>query len=157
MVCEKFLVSKMLGSALDKLPYKILPAGVDDCSTFGFIEVVAFNDTVKEQSETSVYRQLFGPATEESQAWRAEEFVDKLNTKPTTRFWKVVISDPDDPSQDKMIAGALWHFFTEPFTPDDWEDIEWPAFANADACNQCIGGIMKVKKRHMHGERFGCE
>lgn len=147
----------MVESQSDKVHYKILPAGVDDCSAFGFIEIVAFNDVVKEQSETCIYRQLFGPPTKEAQAWRAEEFVDKLNNKPTTRFWKVVIRDPDDPSQDKMVAGALWHFFTEPFTPDDWEDIEWPAFANAEACNEFIGGIMKVKRKHMHGERFGCE
>lgn len=148
---------RMAESKPSKVQYKILPGGVDDCSAFGHIEVVAFNDLVKEKSESSLYRFLFGPATEESQEFRAKDFVDKINESPTARFWKVVTSDPDDPSQEKIIAGAIWYFHTEPFAPKVWEDIEWPAFVNGAACNQFLKDLTGVKRKHMQGKRFGCK
>ncbi|KAJ5179337.1 hypothetical protein N7492_002547 [Penicillium capsulatum] len=145
----------MTASKSEPVQYRILPAELDDCPTIAFIENVAFDDLVKEQSESNLFRLLFGPSNEERQAFWAGNFADKLNNDPTTSILKVVIRDPDTPYQEKIIACAVWHFHVEPFKPDDWKDIEWPVFANAAACNEFIGGLSMVEKKHMHGERYG--
>lgn len=138
-------------------PFKILPGGEDDCAAFAHIEAVSFNDLVKQQPETNLFRLMFGPSTEESKAFRTKNFIDTLKNDPTTRYWKAVVPDPEDPAREKIVACALWHFYLEPFPGEEWKDIEWPPFMNAEAGNDIYGDIVNVKAKHMKGEPFGCE
>ncbi|KAJ5633238.1 hypothetical protein N7490_009577 [Penicillium lividum] len=133
--------------------FRILPATENDCHDLARVEAIALTNINTEPQENSLWRITFGLPTEEGISYRAKNFIDLLKNNPGTKFWKVVV--PDGNEGEKMVACALWSFFYQPEHIPDWKDIEWPVTANAEACNELIGELNMLKKRHMDGMCYG--
>ncbi|KAJ5548419.1 hypothetical protein N7513_005653 [Penicillium frequentans] len=136
------------------LQFRILPATEDDCHELAKTEATAL-DNVKNEPENVLWGITFGPPTEEGIAFRTKNFIDTLQ-KESTKFWKAVVPDEASPSGEKVVACALWCFYHQPEKIADWKDTtDWPSTANVEACNELIGELNMLKKRHMDDKCYG--
>lgn len=124
---------------------------MDDCLTLANIEAVANHEASKAKPDSNIARILLGPPGDQS--FRTKDLVDKMRNDPTLRIWKVVIGSE---GEEKIIAYAFWNFYTEAKPIEEWKDIDWPAQANRDGCNQYMASVVAMRKKHMSGRKFGC-
>jgi hypothetical protein len=137
------------------IDFQVIPATEDDCLTLAQVEAIAFDNSKKEPPGSNTFQIMFGSYSDVGNEFRRGNFLEKMQTDPTARFWKAVIKDEN--GQEKIIGWARWHYFTEPKIIEPLKkDIPWPASANPDACNEFIGAVELAKKKHMDGKRFGC-
>lgn len=137
------------------IDFQVIPATEDDCLTLAQVEAIAFDNSKKEPPGSNTFQIMFGSYSDVGNEFRRSNFLEKMKTDPTARFWKAVIKDEN--GLEKIIGWARWHYFTEPKTIEPLKnDIPWPTTANRDACNDFIGAVELAKKKHMDGKRFGC-
>ncbi|CAI7678958.1 unnamed protein product [Penicillium pancosmium] len=136
------------------IDFQVIPATQDDCLSLAQVEAIAFDNSKKEPPGSNTFQIMFGSYSDVGNEFRRGNFLEKMKTDPTARFWKAVIKDEN--GLEKIIGWARWHYFTEPKTIEPLKkDIPWPATANRDACNHFIGAVELAKKKHMDGKRFG--
>lgn len=141
-----------------RLPFRILPATEKDCPDLAKIEVISFNNVISEPPENAILKIMLGPPTEELISYRTKSFVDRLKTHPATRFWKAVIDDENEPNGEKIVACALWKFFTKSEKIADWKPItEWPLSISPDACNEIVEEITAMRRTYMDEKCYGCK
>lgn len=67
-----------------------------------------------------------------------------------------MVPDEASPTGEKIVACALWCFYHQPEKVADWKDTtDWPSTANVAACNELIGELHALKKRHMDEKCYG--
>lgn len=148
------LQSNMFTPTPISLQFRILPATEDDCHELAKIEATALAN-VKNEPQNALWGITIGPPTEESIAFRTKNFIDTLQ-KESTKFWKAVVPDEALPSGEKVVACALWCFYHQPEKIADWKDTtDWPSTGNVEACNELIGELNMLKKRHMDEKCYG--
>ncbi|KAJ5652744.1 hypothetical protein N7507_010170 [Penicillium longicatenatum] len=140
--------------APSQLQFRILPATENDCHELAKIEAAALA-SVNKEPQSSLWGITFGPPTEEGIAFRTKNFTDTLQNGPS-KFWKAVIPDETSPTGERIVACALWCFYQQPEKTSDWKDTtDWPSTANVEACNELIGELNNLKKRHMDEKCYG--
>lgn len=136
------------------LQFRILHATENDCHELAKIEAAALAN-VRKEPQNFLWNITFGPPTEEGIAFRTKNFIDTLHKGPT-KFWKAVVPDETSPTGEKIVACALWCFYHQPEKLADWEDTtDWPSTANVEACNELVGELNMLKKRHMDEKCYG--
>ncbi|KAJ5594632.1 uncharacterized protein N7459_000840, partial [Penicillium hispanicum] len=144
----------MTAPKADPVQFRILPATEEDCLDLAKIESASFSDASRDTPERNSFLIMLGPPTEEGIEFRQKNFIEKLTQDPSSKFWKVVVNEGDQ-GPDKVVACALWHFYTEPLVMDEWKGFPWPSTANADACDALIGGVYCNRRKHMNNKTFG--
>ncbi|KAJ6115200.1 hypothetical protein N7486_000978 [Penicillium sp. IBT 16267x] len=131
--------------------FKILPATEDDFLTLAEVEAIC-NDTVTETpQEANISHIMFGSPNAENHKFRAKGLVDNLSKEPSMRNYKAVV---EEDGKEKIVAWASWNFFTEVQPIKDWVNLDWPATANGEACNDIIGRMTAMRQKYMSGRKY---
>lgn len=136
------------------MTFQILPAGEEDSQTLAEIESIANVESNKNRGKRNLSQVVFGPPNPTSQEFRARGLREKLQSDPYNRVWKAVVTD--DNGNEKIVAWANWHFFTEP-QPIEWKTLDFPAPVNSEGANAFISSATALRAKYMTGKRFACK
>jgi hypothetical protein len=133
--------------------FKILPAIEEDFLTLAQVESICNDTSAGTPIEANITHVMFGPPHPENHKFRAKGLVDQLNKDPTMKNYKAVV---EEDGKEKIVAWASWNFYPEVTPIKDWVNLDWPASANSEACNDLIGRMTAIRKKYMSGRRFAC-
>ncbi|KAJ5548554.1 hypothetical protein N7513_005788 [Penicillium frequentans] len=133
------------------LSFKILPATEEDFLTLAQVESICNDTSLGTPLEANITRIMFGPPHPENHKFRAKGLVDQLNKDPTMKNYKAVV---EEDGKEKIVAWASWNFYPEVTPIKDWTNLDWPAPANREACNDIIGRMTAMRQKYMSGRRF---
>ncbi|KAJ5639944.1 uncharacterized protein N7484_007806 [Penicillium longicatenatum] len=131
--------------------FKILPATAEDFVTLAEVESISNETATNTPMEANISRIMFGPPNAENHKFRAKGLVDSLSKDSTMRNYKAVV---EEDGKEKIVAWASWNFYPEVQPIKDWVDLDWPATANKEACNDLIGRMTAIRQQYMSGRRF---
>ncbi|KAH8809314.1 putative GNAT family acetyltransferase [Xylogone sp. PMI_703] len=120
---------------------EILPVEEADALTLAEVETEAF-----QSADGRLGLALFGPPSASGHEHRAKELVASMK-EPNVKLVKAVMDG-------QIVAWAQWRFYTDPLSPPEWEDKEFPPPANPVACNEFFKLLFDKRNAHMTGKRF---
>jgi hypothetical protein len=120
----------------------VLPADEADSVILAQIEASAF-------AVDNPLAILTGPPSATSQESRAKDLATSMKSDPSVKYTKAVIDG-------QVVAWARWHYYMEPGSALVWEDTEWDASPNPQACHEFFGAIARKRNEHMDGKRYAC-
>lgn len=133
--------------------FKILPATEEDFLKLAEIESISNDSMTGTPLEANITHIMFGPPNPENHKFRAKGLVDMLSKDPTMKNYKAVV---EEDGKEKIVAWAQWNFYPEVTPIKDWANLDWPATANGEACNDLIGRMTAIRQKYMSGRKFAC-